>query len=80
MEFSNHKDKLEWPCVVYMDCETSLIPMDTRDNEKNKTLLNKHFINSCWFYVVCSFDSSRNKLYDFRGDSWLADMVEQFFA
>ena len=69
MKFSNHTNKLERPFVVYMDCEASEIPMDFWDNEKNKKLLNKPFIHSCCFYFVSSFDSSRNKLYDFRGDN-----------
>ena len=65
MKFFNYNNKLERPSVVYMDCEASLIPMNIRDNEKNTKLLDKHVINSCCFYFVCSFDSTRNKLYDF---------------
>ena len=77
MKFYNYKNKLERPFVVYMDCEASLIPMEIRDNEQNIKLLNKHVINSCCFYFVCSFDSSRNKLYDFRGSNCLFDMIKQ---
>ena len=40
-------------------------------------MLNKHGINSCCFYFVCSFDSSRNKLYDFRGSNCLSDMIKK---
>ena len=79
MKFYNYKNKLERPFVVYMDCEASLIPMEIRDNEKNTKLLNKHVINSCCFYFVCSFDSSRNKLYDFRGSNCLSDMIKQLY-
>ena len=79
MKFYNYKNKLERPFVVYMDCEASLIPMEIRDNEKNTKLLNKHVINSCCFYFVCSFDSSRNKLYDFRGNTCLSDMIKQLY-
>ena len=46
---------------------------------KRWKILNKHVINSCWFYFVCSFDSSINKLYDFRGSNCLADMVNQLY-
>jgi len=79
MKFYNYKNKIERPFVVYMDCEASLIPMEIRDNEKNTKLLNKHVINSCCFYFVCSFDSSRNKLYDFRGSNCLSDMIKQLY-
>ena len=61
-----------------MDCEASLIPMEIRHNEKNAKSLNKHVIISCCFYFVCSFDSSRNKLYNFRGDTCLSDMINNF--
>ena len=79
MEFYNYKNKLKRPFVVYMDCEASLIPMNIRGNEKNTKVFNIHVINSCCFYFVCSFDSSRNKLYDFRGANCLAAMVNQLY-
>ena len=62
-----------------MDCEASLIPMEIRDNEKNTKLLNKHVITSCCVYFVCSFDSSRNTLYDCRGPTCLSDMIKQLY-
>ena len=79
MKFHNYKNKLERPFVVYMDCEASLIPMEIRDNEKNIKLWNIHVINSCCFYFVCSFDSTRNNWYDFRGVNCLAEMVNKLY-
>ena len=78
MKFYKVKNKLKRPFVVYMDCEASLIPREIRDNEQNTKLLNKQVINSCCFYFVCSFDSSRNKLYEFRGATCLSDMINNF--
>ena len=53
--------------------------MEIRDNEKKTKLLNTHVINSCCFYFVCSFDSSINKLYGFRGPTCLSEMIKQFY-
>ena len=47
--------------------------------KKNTHLLNKHVINSCCLYFVCSYDSTRNKLFDFRGVNCLVDMVNKLY-
>jgi len=74
MKFENHKNKLTRPFIVYADCESTLIPND----HKNK--INKHKINSCCCYFVCTFDSSRNELFTFVGDNCLKEMSDKLFS
>ena len=73
MQFENHKNKLTRPFIVYADCESTLIPND----HKNK--INKHKVNSCCCYFVCTFDSSRNELFTFVGDNCLKEMSDMLF-
>ena len=53
MAFTNYKNLLERPFIVYADFESSLIPT----GDKVKTHLHK--ANSACCYFVCTFDSSR---------------------
>ena len=41
----------------------------------NTQLLHKHNINSCCYYFVCTYDSSKNVLKTFEGDTCIEDMV-----
>lgn len=74
MKFKNHKNKLERPYIVYADCESTLEKVDIKLGD-NTSLLHKHKVNSCCFYFVCTFDSSRNKLETFEGENCIEDMV-----
>ena len=74
MKFKNHKNKLERPFIVYADCESTLEKVD-RQVCGNTELIHKHNINSCCYYFVCTYDSSKNKLKTFEGDNCIEDMV-----
>ena len=71
MKFKNYKNMLERPFIVYADFECSLIPTDMADK------IAKHEPNSAAAYFVCTFDSSRNKLYKFEGRDCVINMIEQ---
>jgi hypothetical protein len=73
MGFNNHKNKLERPFIIYADTESTL----THTSDKNK--IQKHEINSCCFYFVCTFDNTRNKLFTFVGKDCLKKMMEHLF-
>ena len=55
---------------MYADCESSLIP--TGDAIK----IHKHIANSDCCYFVCTFESSRNKLYEFIGDKCVVELLD----
>ena len=74
MQFKNHKNKLERPFMVYADCESTLEKVDRKLGD-NTELIHKHNINSCCYYFVCTYDSSRNILKTFEGDSCIEEMV-----
>ena len=73
MEFTNHKNKLERPFMFYADTESTLKKTD--DDKK----IHEHIVNSCCFYFVCTFDSSRNKLYTYEGENCLKEMTQKMF-
>ena len=45
------------PYIVYADAEATLV--NTNDPRK----MHKHVINLCCLYLVCTFDSSNNRLW-----------------
>jgi hypothetical protein len=59
---------------LYADCESTLEKVDSKLGD-NTELIHKHKVNSCCFYFVCTFDSSRNLLKTFEGDNCIEDMV-----
>ena len=71
MKFENHKNKLERPFIIYADTEATL--KKTNDDKK----IHEHIVNSCCFYLVCTFDSSRNELFTFEGENCLKDMTSK---
>lgn len=73
MKFENHKNKLIRPFMFYADTETTLSRLD--DNQK----IHEHIINSCCFYFVCAFDSSRNELFTYEGSDCLKLMTQKMF-
>ena len=73
MNFENHKNKLERPFMFYADTESTLKKTD--DDKK----IHEHIVNSCCFYFVCTFDSSRNKLFTYEGENCLTEMTQNMF-
>ena len=70
MAFSSYKNLLERPFIVYADFESSLIPT----GEAVKIQMRKATSACC--YVVCTFDSSRNKLYEFIGEKCVVEFLD----
>lgn len=69
MKFTNHKNKLTRPFIVYADTECTLIP--SKDPNKIAT----HTPNSACIYLVCEYDETQNKMYNFYGENCIYDMV-----
>ena len=69
MTSCNHKNLVEHPFIVYVDFESSLIPTGESEN------INMNKANSAFCYVVCTFDSSRNKLYGFIGENCVIELL-----
>ncbi len=69
MKFKNYKDTMERPFMVYADWECSLL----KTHEEGKT--HRHKANSCGFYFLCTFDDTRNKYYEFKGDDCTTEMI-----
>jgi hypothetical protein len=69
MEFKNYKNMLERPFIVYADTECSLCA--TGEEEK----IARHEANSACFYLVCTFDTSRNRLWKHVGTDCIEKMV-----
>ena len=67
MKFTNHKNKLMRPYIVYADTECSLIPSngDSREREHgvrhDPNKLATHVPNSACIYFVCNYDETQNK-------------------
>ena len=59
--------------MIYADCESTLVK--TNDEKK----IHEHKVNSCCFYFVCTFDSSRNELFTYVGEDCLKEMTEKLF-
>jgi hypothetical protein len=77
MKFKSYKNKLERPFYVSFDGEACLVHQHVANSEANTKKLDKHVINSCCFNFICTFDSSRNQLYTFRGSNCLEEMVKK---
>ena len=74
MKFKNHKNKLERPFIVYADTECTL--------EKvygNKNIIHKHVVNSCCYYFVCTYDSSKNKMWHSTDPDCVEQMVMSLY-
>ena len=71
MGFKNHRNKLTRPFIIYADTESTL--KKTGDDKK----VHEHIINSCCFYFICNFDSSRNELFTYEGEDCLKKMVSK---
>ena len=74
MKFKNHKNTLIRPFIFYCDMEATLIKISG-----NKNKIHNHKINSCCYYFVCSFDSTRNVLKTFEGPTCVQDMIIELY-
>jgi len=74
MEFKNYKNMLERPFMVYGDLECSLCETDDAEN------IARHVPNSACFYFVCTFDTSRNFLWEHVGDDCVEKMIVELSA
>ena len=73
MEFTNFKNKMVRPYIVYADFECTLIP------EGNNKIA-RHVANSACFYFVCSYDSSKNRLWHSVGENCVQEMLIELNA
>ena len=68
----NHGEKsMKLPFVIYADLECLLEKMSACENNPNKsstTNLNKHTPSGYSIFTSCSFDESKNKINNYRGD------------
>jgi hypothetical protein len=71
MKFKNHRNKLERPYIIYADCEASLV------KTRRRNCLHKHVVNSCCYYFVCTYDSSRNRMRTFVGNDCVYEMMKE---
>ena len=69
MKFKNLKNQLGRPYIVYADAECSLCQTD----DKNK--VSRHEPNSACFYLVCTYDSSKNRLWASVGKDCATEMI-----
>ena len=69
MNFSNFKNLLERPYVVYADFECSLIPSD------EPGILHKHEPNSAAYYFVDTFKPDNNYLRSFVGKDCVSKLI-----
>ena len=63
-----YQNLLERPCIVYSDFESSVIPTG------EAVQIHMHKATSACCNVVCTFDSSRNKLYEFIGENCVIEL------
>ena len=73
MKFKNHKNKLERPFIVYADTECTL----EKTTDKHK--VQKHVVNSCCFYFVCTYDSSKNRLWYSTDANCISQMIIELY-
>ena len=80
MKFLNHRKKQKRPYIIYCDMESTLVKNYERvEDDKNTYKTHRHEVNSCCYYLVCSFDSTQNILKTFEGDNCVIDMIEEIY-
>ena len=70
MAFFKYKNLLERPFTVFADFESSLIPTG------EAVTMHMHKANSARCYVVCTFESSRHKLYKLIGKNCVIELLK----
>ena len=79
MKFKNHKNKLERPFIVYADTECTLEKVFDRTGKPDKNKMHRHVVNSCCYYFVCTYDSSKNKMWYSTDPDCLEQMIKSLF-
>ena len=69
MKFKYFKNMMERPYIVYADTECTLC--ENHDDEK----VSIHKPNSACFYLVCTYDHSKNKLWHHVGEDCITKMI-----
>jgi hypothetical protein len=69
MKFKNHKNMLERPWIAYGDLEATLRPTGRDDR------VARHEPNSACIYLVCTYDSSKNRLWTYVGEDCIVQMI-----
>ena len=75
MTFNNFKNQLQRPYIAYADFECSLCEPSETDRNKLKI----HKPNSALFYLVCSHDHSKNRLWHTTGDDCVVKLILELF-
>ena len=70
-KFTKFKNKLERPYIVYADMESTLVQTD------HKKTIHELVPNSCWFYFVCTYDSTQNVLWHDVSISCVENMIKE---
>ena len=71
MKFTNFKNKLERPYIVYADMESTLVKTDHKKN------IHEHVPNSCSFYFVCIYDSTQNVFWNDVSINCVENMIKE---
>ena len=71
MKYNHGEKSIKMPFTIYADLECLLEKMSTCQNDPNKsstTKINKHTPSGYSIFTLCSFDESKNKISNYRGD------------
>ena len=84
MKFKNYKNMMRRPFSFICDLESTLVKnmikkLKKKGKEANTQILHEHRPNSCCYYFMCSFDSSRNELRVFQGENCVRDMIIEMY-
>ncbi|XP_044742348.1 uncharacterized protein LOC123304849 [Chrysoperla carnea] len=81
LKFKNYNRKLAVPFVIYSDFECILSKVDDDvNNISNTTYFQQHIAYSVAIQVVCSYDSSKNQFFAYRGENaskWFINKLRQ---
>ena len=69
MRYISFKHMLERPYVVYADTECSLIPTNNANN------VAQHVATSDCFYVRCTYDHTKNRMWSHVGEDRVYEMI-----
>ena len=73
MKLNNHQNMLERPFYVIYDGECSLCPTD--DDER----IARHEPSSQAFYLVCTHDYSKNRLWEYVGEDCVEKLLVELY-
>ena len=70
MKFTNFKNKLERPYIVYADMESTLVKTDHKKN------IHEHVPKSCSLYFACTYDSTQNVFWNDVSINCVENMIK----